>query len=176
MSSTPSKEPESFSEALFREWERARARSGSPLILPSSYIVGSAECEGDSVNVTIWGSGSSQVTIDGSAGGSGGSVSVYGGAVRYWSDDSTGVQMVLSDGHVAQPFCQHDLVVPVNLLYTFEHETVSYLCELCGEQLPLSFEAPVGPASNAAKDICNQYGEKVARWTTESGEWIIVRE
>jgi hypothetical protein len=202
MSSIRSGDEESMSEAVLRAWEtsQARSRSRSSIILPPGAVL-SGRSAGDyadevsynvtvsqgSVSVEMWGSGSHSASLSVHSGGAGGSSqantvfraesnSIFGGTVDYWTDEGTGVQMALSDGDTYQPICRHDLVIPVTLLYTVEQEVVANLCELCGEQLPAKFRPPTGPISNSQRELCNRYGEPIARWTTQTGEWVIVRD
>ena len=182
MSSTQNDE---WYEQLLAEWERARARYAGALIrTPNIFSVRSGgeyatevsynvSVSQGSVNVTVWGGGNGSISASahGGAGGSSGfGVETY---LAYHSDESTGTQMALAAGNVARPSCQHYLVVDVN---TILGELVAKLCEQCGEQLVAEFSQPQQPLSNRAETILNQYGEPIARWTTQSGEWVIVRD
>ena len=192
MSSTPSyedwvQETLSREEARAREvlaqWEAARARYGGPFVRPANIlsvrsggeyaaeVSYNVPAQGIGVNVTVWGGNSSTVALHGGGGGSGGSYSM----AAYYKDESTQVQMVLAAGgrDVAPLSCAHDLVSPVTLLLT--DELVASVCELCGEQLAASFEPPVEP-SDGRTDLFSECGERIAHWTHQTGEWVIVRD
>lgn len=178
-------------ESLLRQWEAAQARYRSPLVLRPNILsersggqyaneVGyNVSVSQGNVSVEIWGEGGGTTSASMRHGGAGGS-SEFGVSIgmahnylSYHTDESTGAQMALAAGDVARSSCWHDLAVPVDLMLT--DERVAWLCELCLAQLPANWQPPACPPDEHNKSILNQYGERVAYWTTESGEWIIVR-
>jgi hypothetical protein len=173
---------ESISERLLREWEAASARYRHPLPLSPNILsersggeyaneVGySVTVSQGSVNVWVWGSGNVAAQASAHRGGSGGSSLNY---AAYYTHENMTVQMALAAEDCGSPGCTHDLAVPVKLLLT--EELVAWLCELCLAQLPADWEPLSSPPTEHVRNILNQYGERVAYWTTQTGEWIIVR-